>query len=170
MRTRRRSASTPGRPGYDRILARPMCGSASTRRPSSNTGRRWPSNGPIPRFDSTSALRTTRLTGCPKRSRRFRRSSASTPTTRPRCCCSATRELQRALAAAPNDFEANLQLGALLRRDERHEASILYLRRAVQLRPQDVTARFGLAGALLSLGNLDDSRALLEQVVADAPE
>jgi tetratricopeptide (TPR) repeat protein len=82
----------------------------------------------------------------------------------------AMRELQRAVAAAPNDFEANLQLGALLRREERHAASAVYLRRAVELRPQDVTARFGLAGALLSLGNLDDSRTLLEQVVVDAPD
>jgi Tfp pilus assembly protein PilF len=33
-----------------------------------------------------------------------------------------------------------------------------------------VMARFGLAGALLSLGNLEESRKMLEKVVADAPE
>lgn len=82
----------------------------------------------------------------------------------------AVRELRRAVAVAPNDFEANLELGALLRRDEKHEESAVYFRRAVQLRPQDVTARFGLAGALLSLGNIDGSRELLEKVIADSPD
>ncbi|HSS69778.1 MAG TPA: tetratricopeptide repeat protein [Casimicrobiaceae bacterium] len=82
----------------------------------------------------------------------------------------AMRELRRAVAASPNDFEANLELGALLRRDEKHEESAAYLRRAVTLRPQDVTARFGLAGALLSLGSIEESRQMLEKVVADSPE
>ncbi len=82
----------------------------------------------------------------------------------------AMRELQRAVVAAPNDFEANLQLAALLRRDERHQDAARYFRRALDLRPQDVTARFGLGATLLSLGELDDSRGLLEKVVADAPD
>ena len=82
----------------------------------------------------------------------------------------AMRELRRAVAASPNDFEANLELGALLRRDEKHDESAVYLRRAVQLRPLDVTARFGLAGAMLSLGDVDGSRQLLEKVVADSPD
>lgn len=82
----------------------------------------------------------------------------------------AIRELQRALQANPNDFEANLQLGALLRRDERHRESTAYMRRAVQLRPLDPAARFGLGAALLSQGQLDDARQLLEGVVADVPD
>ncbi|HEX6464469.1 MAG TPA: tetratricopeptide repeat protein [Vicinamibacterales bacterium] len=82
----------------------------------------------------------------------------------------ALRELHRAVVASPNDFEANLELGALLRRDERHQESEHYLRRAVELRPQDATARFGLAGALLSLGQVEQSRRLLEGVVKDAPD
>lgn len=82
----------------------------------------------------------------------------------------AVRELQRALAANPNDFEANLQLGALLRRDERHQESITYLRRAFELRPRDPAARFGLGAALLSRGQLDDARRLLEDVVADVAD
>jgi tetratricopeptide (TPR) repeat protein len=82
----------------------------------------------------------------------------------------AMRELQRALVAAPNDFDANLQLAALLRRDERHQEAARYFRRALDLRPQDVTAQFGLGAAQLSLGDLDDSRRLLEKVVAEAPD
>ena len=82
----------------------------------------------------------------------------------------AIRELQRAVQASPNDFDANLQLGALLRRDERHKESAVYLRRAIQLRPHDPAARFGLGGALLSLGDLEESRQLLEGVVAELPE
>jgi tetratricopeptide (TPR) repeat protein len=82
----------------------------------------------------------------------------------------AIRELQRALQTNPNDFEANLQLGALLRRDERHRESTAYMRRAVQLRPLDPAARFGLGAALLSQGQLDDARQLLEGVVGDVPD
>ena len=81
-----------------------------------------------------------------------------------------SRELQRALLASPNDFEANLTLGALLRRDARHEESSRYLRRAHALRPQDATARLGLAGALLSQGETEESRKLLEGVIAEVPD
>jgi tetratricopeptide (TPR) repeat protein len=82
----------------------------------------------------------------------------------------AVRELQRALQANPNDFEANLQLGALLRREERHRESTVYLRRAVQLRPLDPAARFGLGAAMLSQGQLEEARQLLEGVVGDVPD
>jgi tetratricopeptide (TPR) repeat protein len=82
----------------------------------------------------------------------------------------AIRELQRAVSGNPNDFEANLQLGALLRRDEKHQESVTYLRRAIELRPQDPAARFALGAALLSQGQLDDARRLLEGVVADVPD
>jgi tetratricopeptide (TPR) repeat protein len=82
----------------------------------------------------------------------------------------AVREFRRALEANPNDFEANLQLGALLRREQKMTDAALYLRRAVQLRPQDPAARFGLAGAVLSLGGVEEARELLEKVVADVPE
>ena len=82
----------------------------------------------------------------------------------------AVRELQRALRANPNDFEGNVQLAALLRRDDRHQESMTYFRRAVQLRPHDVIARFGLGGALLSLGELEESRELLAAVAAEVPD
>lgn len=82
----------------------------------------------------------------------------------------AVRELQRALRANPNDFEANVQLAALLRRDDRHQDSVIYFRRALQLRPHDVIARFGLGGALLSLGELEESRQLLSAVAAEVPD
>lgn len=82
----------------------------------------------------------------------------------------AVRELQRALLANPNDFEANLQLAALLRRDDRHRDAVTYFRRALDLRPHDAVARFGLGGALLSLGELEESRQALERVVADLPD
>lgn len=82
----------------------------------------------------------------------------------------AFREFQRALRANPNDFEAYLHYGALLRRDERHEEAAAYLQRALDLRPHDAVARFGLAGTKLSLGHVDDARALLERVVADVPD
>ncbi len=66
---------------------------------------------------------------------------------------SAVRELQRALLASPNDFDANLQLGALLRRDDRHEESVrLSPARASSCARRTRRRASASAGALLSLG------------------
>jgi tetratricopeptide (TPR) repeat protein len=81
----------------------------------------------------------------------------------------AIREFQRALQSNPNDFEANLQLGALRKRDQRNDEALVYLNRAMRLRPHDPAARFAAAGALLATGKVEEARALLEQVVLDLP-
>jgi len=77
---------------------------------------------------------------------------------------------RRALAADPNDFDANLDLGALLRRDTDPHAALPFLEKALQLRPASLSARFQMGAAQFSLGNLDDARRLLEGVERDSPE
>src|SRR5690606_9481643 len=44
------------------------------------------------------------------------------------------------------------------------------LERASRLRPKDPTAMFGLAGAKMSLGQTEEARELLEQVVSAVPD
>ena len=82
----------------------------------------------------------------------------------------AVRELRRALAAAHERFRSQPRARRAAAPRRASSGTALYLRRAVQLRPHDATARFGLAGALLSLGELEESVPLLEKVVVDVPD
>ncbi|HFB98388.1 MAG TPA: tetratricopeptide repeat protein, partial [Bryobacterales bacterium] len=45
----------------------------------------------------------------------------------------------------------------------------VYIRRALQIRPASVTARYQMASINLALGNLEEARRGLESVVRDAP-
>jgi len=69
----------------------------------------------------------------------------------------------------PNHFESNLLLGNLLREEGRHEDALRYLTRAQRLRSSDLTVKYSLGVAYLSLGRMDDARPLLEEVAAAAP-
>lgn len=74
------------------------------------------------------------------------------------------------LANNPNDFQANLELGDLKKREQRFDEAEPYIRRALRMRPSDPTARFSLAGLHVSRGDADEARKVLEGVVADAPQ
>lgn len=82
----------------------------------------------------------------------------------------AAREFLRALQGNPNDFEANLHLGALRRRDQRNDEALVYLQRAMRLRPHDASARFATAGVLMAVGKVEEATGMLEQVVKAEPE
>ena len=69
----------------------------------------------------------------------------------------------------PNDFQANLEVGDLKKRDQLFDEAEPYVTRALRMRPDDPTARFSLAGLHVSRGDADKAREVLEQVVADAP-
>ncbi|HTV00742.1 MAG TPA: tetratricopeptide repeat protein [Luteitalea sp.] len=73
------------------------------------------------------------------------------------------------LANNPNDFQANLEIGDLKKREQRFDEAEPHIRRALRMRPDDPTARFSLAGLHVSRGDTDQARAVLETIVADAP-
>lgn len=73
------------------------------------------------------------------------------------------------LTINPNDFQANLEIGDLRKREQRFDDAEPYIRRALRMRPQDPTARFSLAGLHVSRGEADPARAILETIVADSP-
>jgi tetratricopeptide (TPR) repeat protein len=74
------------------------------------------------------------------------------------------------LADNPNDFEANLYLGILLRQGKLFEDAFAYLSRAVQLRPRDQQAHYHLAAVLVARGLPNQARPLLESVIQEHPD
>jgi tetratricopeptide (TPR) repeat protein len=70
----------------------------------------------------------------------------------------------------PNDFDANLYLGILLRQDKSYTEAFGYLSRAIHLRPRDQYARYHLGAVYVALGKSNDARPLLEGVVKEYPE
>ena len=71
------------------------------------------------------------------------------------------------LAADPNDFDANLYLGVLLRQDKAADEAVKYLTVAARLRPRDQYARYHLAAVYAALGKPEEARPLLERVVKE---
>jgi len=73
------------------------------------------------------------------------------------------------LTVNPNDFNANLQLGALAKMDERYDEALKYLAHALLVRPNNIGVRYQLASIAFGQGNSDEARRLLEEMVKEAP-
>ena len=74
------------------------------------------------------------------------------------------------LADNPNDFDANVYLGILLKRDKVFDEAFSLLSRAVRLRPRDYYARYHLGALHATLGNLREALPLLEGVAKEYPD
>jgi tetratricopeptide (TPR) repeat protein len=74
------------------------------------------------------------------------------------------------LADNPNDFDANLYLGILLRQDKLFDESFGCLSHAVHLRPREQYARYHLSAVLAALGKPNEAQPLLEGVVKEYPD
>jgi len=74
------------------------------------------------------------------------------------------------LADNPNDFDANLYLGILLKRDKGFDESLVYLTKAIHLRPRDSYARYHLGALYANVGKLTEARPLLEDVAKQFPD
>ncbi|HEV8430165.1 MAG TPA: tetratricopeptide repeat protein [Pyrinomonadaceae bacterium] len=74
------------------------------------------------------------------------------------------------LAHNPNDFDANVYLGVLLRQNKQLDEALNYLRRAVQLRPREQYARYHLAAVYAAAGKPADALPLLEGVLKEHAE
>jgi tetratricopeptide (TPR) repeat protein len=82
----------------------------------------------------------------------------------------ARRAFKSELSDNPNDFDANVFMGVLLKQDKSLDEAFSYLTRAVRLRPRDSYARYHLGALYSTMGRADDARALLEDVVKEFPE
>jgi tetratricopeptide (TPR) repeat protein len=74
------------------------------------------------------------------------------------------------LSDNPNDFDANLFMGILLKQDRSLDESFSYLTRAIRLRPRDSYARYHLGALYATLGRPGEARVLLEDVVKEYPD
>jgi Flp pilus assembly protein TadD len=76
---------------------------------------------------------------------------------------------RRELVGNPNDFLTHLDLGFLLKQNQQLDDAMTHLRRALELRPGDIGARYQIASVLLLAGDLDAAVAELESILHDSP-
>jgi len=74
------------------------------------------------------------------------------------------------LADNPTDFDANLYLGILLKRDRQYDDCLNYLTQAARLRPRESYARYQLASLYAATGKAKEAQPLLEGVVKEFPD
>jgi len=78
--------------------------------------------------------------------------------------------LKKAIEVDPNDFEAHLNLGAILLKERDLEGARRYLERARQLNPGSNLARYEMARLKRTEGNLEAAVKDFEKVVQDDPD
>jgi tetratricopeptide (TPR) repeat protein len=78
-------------------------------------------------------------------------------------------EFEAELARNPLDFDANLNLGVLLRSDQDYDAALRHLNRALGVRPGDIATRYQIASIALARQQTADATAMLEAIVSEAP-
>ena len=76
---------------------------------------------------------------------------------------------RRELAINPNDFDSNLNIGALLRQEQSFDEARPYLNKALTLRPKDPAVRYQLAALDFASGNVESARKSLERLTEDEP-
>jgi tetratricopeptide (TPR) repeat protein len=79
-------------------------------------------------------------------------------------------EYKSELAADPFNYEANLQIGALLRQEQNYADASRYFTQALQTKPGDPAVRYQLALIALDQGKTDDARRELEGLVKESPQ
>jgi tetratricopeptide (TPR) repeat protein len=77
---------------------------------------------------------------------------------------------RQALQQNPEDFEANLYLGAILLKQRAMDEAKTYLQKAMQLNPTSTLARYETALWLSTSGQYQDAAQILEKVTADDPK
>jgi len=77
---------------------------------------------------------------------------------------------REAIKENPDDFEANLYLGALLFKQRHVDEAKGYLQHAVQLKPTDVMARYESAMLKSTSGEYEAAAKDLEGVIKDSPD
>ena len=81
----------------------------------------------------------------------------------------AAEEFRKELANDPNDFDANLQLGGLLRQEDKLVEARKLIEHALSIRVGDFAARYQIATIDMTEGKIEDARKGLESIVKEAP-
>ena len=81
----------------------------------------------------------------------------------------AAQAFRHELETNPNDYGANLQLGALARQDQKFDEARAYFKRALLVRPGDGAVRYQLATIELAEGAVEQAAKDLELLVKENP-
>lgn len=76
---------------------------------------------------------------------------------------------RKAIAGNPAGFTANLELGILLKNEQKLDEALEYLGRALQTRPDDLDARYNTGAIYLQQGKLEAALRQLESITKEAP-
>ncbi len=82
----------------------------------------------------------------------------------------AAEEYRRELEINPNDFDANLMLGVLLRKEDRYDDALKHLTRALELRPRTPDAAYQVALVEIAKGQHLDAQRSLEELIKRHPD
>ena len=82
---------------------------------------------------------------------------------------SARTAFEKELTLDPNNFEANLRMGVLLRQDEDNPGAFKYFEHALRLRPGDIGVRYQMAATELAMGQVEQARRDLETMLKESP-
>jgi tetratricopeptide (TPR) repeat protein len=80
------------------------------------------------------------------------------------------KEYRAELAGDPYNFDANLQLGAAARLEQKDEEATKYFARALESRPGDPGVRYQQALVAIDEGHLDQARLILEGLIKESPQ
>lgn len=78
-------------------------------------------------------------------------------------------EFEAELSRNPNDFDANLYMGVLLKADSNDDEALRYLNRALGVRPGDLGTRNQIASVALARHDTTTAVHMLEAIVEEAP-
>jgi tetratricopeptide (TPR) repeat protein len=76
---------------------------------------------------------------------------------------------RKELESNPNDFVSNLQLGVLLKQDQRYDEARVRYERALRVRPGDPAVRYQLATLDFAAGDLPKACSQLERLTREVP-
>ena len=82
----------------------------------------------------------------------------------------AKKAFEQELRRDPNNFDANLRMGVLLRQDQANDDALKFFRHALQVRPGDFGVRYQIACVELAQRQLEPAQHDLEALVREAPE
>ena len=82
----------------------------------------------------------------------------------------ALKEFKAELAIDPYNYQSNLQIGAMLRQEQKFDEAKQYLKTALETRPGDIAVRYQLATIALAEGGVEEARKMLESVVKESPK
>jgi tetratricopeptide (TPR) repeat protein len=78
-------------------------------------------------------------------------------------------EFEAELSRNPHDFDANLNMGVLLKAEQEYDAAMRHFTRALGVRPGDLPARFQIASVALARRDTATATEMLEGIVRESP-